>query len=385
MIFKRAVKILAIIFVFITIVTPLFSQRKFDIQGTGKQILDGEIIYLSYRNEGRYMLDSTFVKNNSFKFEGIIENIPIRASLYRNQNPTHNYDFIYDRLSLYLEEGIISVQSMDSLNNARISGTAVNNTFQLLQERLALLEKERLSIKDPDYFSEEERKDTELVNKNRSLLEANYYKQCDVQLAFAKEFSNSYVSLDLVNNIARNNKYNHLAEEVFNLLSDSLLQLPQAAVTKKSFLNKNKVRIGSIAPEFEMNDRFGRNIKLSNYRGKYLLLDFWASWCLPCRQEHPNLLALYDDFKGANFDILSVSIDSKKDKWLNAIIQDGLIWSQISDLKASNGEVYQKYGIGTIPCNFLLDPQGKVIAKDLKGQDLTDKIKEVVNMQANMY
>lgn len=235
MIFKRAVKILAIIFVFITIVTPLFSQRKFDIQGTGKQILDGEIIYLSYRNEGRYILDSTFVKNNSFKFEGIIENIPIRASLYRNQNPTHNYDFIYDRLSLYLEEGIISVQSMDSLNNARISGTAVNNTFQLLQERLALLEKERLSIKDPDYFSEEERKDTALVNKNRSLLEANYYKQCDVQLAFAKEFSNSYVSLDLVNNIARNNKYNHLAEEVFNLLSDSLLQLPKAAVTKEFF------------------------------------------------------------------------------------------------------------------------------------------------------
>ncbi|MEJ5144750.1 MULTISPECIES: TlpA disulfide reductase family protein [unclassified Sphingobacterium] len=385
MIFKRAVKILAIIFVFITIVTPLFSQRKFDIQGTGKQILDGEIIYLSYRNEGRYILDSTFVKNNSFKFEGIIENIPIRASLYRNQNPTHNYDFIYDRLSLYLEEGIISVQSMDSLNNARISGTAVNNTFQLLQERLALLEKERLSIKDPDYFSEEERKDTALVNKNRSLLEANYYKQFDVQLAFAKEFSNSYVSLDLVNNIARNNKYNHLAEEVFNLLSDSLLQLPKAAVTKESFLNKNKVRIGSIAPEFEMNDRFGRNIKLSNYRGKYLLLDFWASWCLPCRQEHPNLIAVYDDFKGANFDILSVSIDSKKDKWLNAIIEDGLIWSQISDLKASNGEVYQKYGIGTIPCNFLLDPQGKVIAKDLKGQDLTDKIKEVVNIQANMH
>lgn len=385
MIFKRAVKILAIIFVFITIVTPLFSQRKFDIQGTGKQILDGEIIYLSYRNEGRYILDSTFVKNNSFKFEGIIENIPIRASLYRNQNPTHNYDFIYDRLSLYLEEGIISVQSMDSLNNARISGTAVNNTFQLLQERLALLEKERLSIKDPDYFSEEERKDTALVNKNRSLLEANYYKQCDVQLAFAKEFSNSYVSLDLVNNIARNNKYNHLAEEVFNLLSDSLLQLPKAAVTKEFFLNKNKVRIGSIAPEFEMNDRFGRNIKLSNYRGKYLLLDFWASWCLSCRQEHPNLIAVYDDFKGANFDILSVSIDSKKDKWLNAIIEDGLIWSQISDLKASNGEVYQKYGIGTIPCNFLLDPHGKVIAKDLKGQDLTDKIKEVVNMQANMY
>lgn len=134
-----------------------------------------------------------------------------------------------------------------------------------------------------------------------------------------------------------------------------------------------------------MNDRFGRNIKLSNYRGKYLLLDFWASWCLPCRQEHPNLIAVYDDFKGANFDILSVSIDSKKDKWLNAIIEDGLIWSQISDLKASNGEVYQKYGIGTIPCNFLLDPHGKVIAKDLKGQDLTDKIKEVVNMQANMY
>jgi peroxiredoxin len=385
MIFKRAWKILPIIFVFIHIVTPLFSQGKFNIQGAGKQILGGDIIYLSYRNEGQYILDSTFVKNNSFRFEGTIGNTPLRASLYRNQNPTHNYDFFYDRLSLYLEQGIVSVQSMDSLNNARVSGTAVNNTFQLLQERLAPLEKERLSIKDPDYFTEEERRDSALVNKNRRLLEVNYYKICDVQLAFAKEFSNSYVSLDIVNNITRNNKYNHLAEIAFHLLSDSLQQLPEAEVAKESFLKKNKVCVGSIAPEFEMNDRSGRNIKLSNYRGKYLLLDFWASWCLPCRQEHPNLLALYDDFKRANFDILSVSIDSKKDKWLNAVVEDGLIWSQVSDLKANNSEVYINYGIGTIPCNFLIDPQGKVIAKDLKGQELIDKIKEVVNKQLNTH
>lgn len=377
MINARLKLFLLIIFIVSNVATLLFSQQKFQIEGSGKQIIDNDIIYLSYRIEGRYVLDSTIVKNNSFRFKGNINNTPIKANLYRNQNPTHNYDFIDDLTTLYLEKGVVKVISPDTLKNSVISGTAQNNTFQVLKARLAPLNKERQLIKDPDFFSDEERKDTLLVINNSKLIEANHYKSFDIQLTFAKEYTSSFVSLDIVNNIARDNNYIHQAQQVFHLLSPELQQLPEAEIAKQMFLKKNRVSVGALAPEFEMMDMHENKIKLSKYRGKYLLLDFWASWCLPCRQEHPNLLTVYSEYKDSNFDILSVSIDSKKDKWINAVVADGLLWSQVSDLKASNSEVHNQYGISTIPCNFLLDPQGKVIAKDLKGQALKDKMLEL--------
>jgi peroxiredoxin len=132
--------------------------------------------------------------------------------------------------------------------------------------------------------------------------------------------------------------------------------------------------IGQIAPEFSQADTSGNTIALSSLRGKYLLIDFWASWCGPCRQENPNIVKAYNTYKDKGFEILGVSLDQDKAAWLDAIYKDKLTWKQVSDLKYWNNAAAQLYGVRSIPANYLLDPQGKIIAKNLRGADLEAKL-----------
>ena len=140
----------------------------------------------------------------------------------------------------------------------------------------------------------------------------------------------------------------------------------------------SSVKVGQVAPDFTLPDPSGKMISLSSFRGKYILVDFWASWCGPCRQENPNVVKAYQQYKGKNFTILGVSLDKTKDQWQKAIQADGLAWNHVSDLKFWDSAVVPLYGINAIPTNFLLDPQGKVIATNLRGPALEAKLQEVL-------
>jgi peroxiredoxin len=137
--------------------------------------------------------------------------------------------------------------------------------------------------------------------------------------------------------------------------------------------------VGKTVPELIMQDLNGKDLSISSFRGKYLLIDFWASWCGPCRMENPNVVKAYNDFKGKNFTILGVSLDKDKDSWKKAISQDHLNWPQMSDLKYWNSQAVETFGFQGIPFNVLVDPSGKVIAQELRGEDLTTKLKQVLN------
>lgn len=134
--------------------------------------------------------------------------------------------------------------------------------------------------------------------------------------------------------------------------------------------DQQKPVVGNIAPDFTMNDTEGKPVSLSQYKGQYVLVDFWASWCGPCRGENPNVVAAYKKYKNKNFTVLGVSLDEDKDAWMNAIQKDGLTWRHISDLKGWQSAVVPVYGIEGIPYNVLLDPEGKILATELRDKDL---------------
>ena len=133
------------------------------------------------------------------------------------------------------------------------------------------------------------------------------------------------------------------------------------------------------APDFTLPDLKGENVKLSDYKGKYLLIDFWASWCGPCMREMPNVVKLYKECKGKNFEIVGVSLDQKRDAWLNAVEKNKMKWIQVSDLKSWATLPVKLCNVSAVPYTVLIDPQGKVIALDLRGEELINKVKEVLN------
>ncbi|MCX8080037.1 MAG: AhpC/TSA family protein [Bacteroidia bacterium] len=143
--------------------------------------------------------------------------------------------------------------------------------------------------------------------------------------------------------------------------------------------NMMKLQPGQIAPEIAMTDTAGKIFTLSNLRGKYVLIDFWASWCGPCRKEMPNVKKLYEKYKNKNFEILGVSLDKDKSSWIKAIKEDGLPWVHVSDLKFWECEAARDYNVQAIPYTVLLDKEGKIIAKELRGEELENKLAEIID------
>lgn len=218
-----------------------------------------------------------------------------------------------------------------------------------------------------------------IINKQNALQQ----QAKDINKKSITDNPNNYISLQTLVDAMNTEAYPDAAnlQVQFSGLSKNLRESKTGLAYQKRLDAMRSVDVGAIAPDFTQPDTSGVPVKLSSLKGKYVFLDFWASWCGPCRNENPNVLKAYNKFKGENFTVLSVSLDQtgKKADWLKAIHDDGLTWNQVSDLKFWSNDAAQLYSIRAIPQNFLIDPTGKIIARNIFGNDLQKKLTEIFN------
>ena len=338
--------------------------------------------YLIYQLGANREIDSAIITNGSFTFKGQIIN-PSAAVIVIDRNGVglNSLDTSADNLNLYVDKGEFEINSKDSIAKAVITGSKINDdNKKLLAQLKPLIEQAKKIKEEEDKASPAQQNTAEFHNAMQAKHKELQVEQKATLKIFILSNPDSYLSLLALYSVAGPSPDPSEVDPLYNSLSDRLKATETAKVLKKSLDGLRNTAIGVTAPDFTQNDVNGAPVKLSSFRGKYVLLDFWASWCGPCRQENPNVVKAYKKYKDKNFTILSVSLDKATGKadWLAAIQNDGLSWTQVSDLKFWNNEVASLYSITSIPANFLIDPNGKIIARDLRGDDLQNKLEEVL-------
>ena len=333
-------------------------------------------IYLS-RGTGAASPDSITLQNGQFVFKGTV-NSPTPVNLILSRSGSGMRNRTNELLAVYLEPGVINVNTPDSLIHAMISGSKVNDDNERLKLTLKATDNMRAALM-AEYGAKtaEEKKNEEGMNAFGKRYSANEEIQKQLLADFIKANPASYISLVSLKKVAGSVPDYAEVGPMFNALSEAVKNTENGKAYA-SFLDKLKATaIGAIAPDFTQNDPDGNPIKLSDLRGKFVLLDFWAAWCGPCRKENPNVVKAYAKYHEKGFEILGVSLDQKKEAWIKAIADDQLTWKHVSDLKYWNNEVGALYAVRAVPQNFLLDPTGKIIAKNLRGEALDAKLAEI--------
>jgi len=357
-----------------------FAQdTKYSIQGKMGEFNAPAKVYLEYRfPKGKPIYDSCNVVNGKFHFAGSIGAAPLNAYLLFNHKGTGTGNADGYRV-IYLEPGVINVTAADKIENATVEGPKTNREnekYQLVQKPVsdayaALEEKQKAA-------TEEQKASPEYIKKAKDEEKAIDQMSAAVDKKFIQENPGSIISLNALESLSYSADYVDIAP-LYEALTPAIKNTDAGKAWGERIAKLKAVALGATAPEFAEADTSGKIINLSSFRGQYVLIDFWASWCGPCRRENPNVVKAYNHYKGQKFTILGVSLDkpNAKEKWLAAIHKDGLTWNHVSDLKFWDSKAAGLYAVRGIPQNFLIDPNGKIIAKNLRGDDLEDKLADI--------
>jgi len=356
----------------------IFAQDKFTIKGELSPLKNNKLIYLVHVAENQEKLDSTVIKDGKFVFDIPLTQPSIAILLLDHSGSSLKEQGPKDIYRFFIEPGKAVLKTTDSISKAKITG------LEILKENEELVKATKLTenkLKDLNVefaaLPEDKRTDekTTLSFQERYL---NLLKERQTAITdFVKNNPKSYISLHSINAELVNDDMDvPQIQSLYDNLAPQLKENSLAAILKAKLEKAKITGLGVLATDFEEKTPEGIAVKLSSYKGQYVLLDFWASWCGPCRQENPNLVSAYEKYKDKNFTVLGVSIDSSPNAWKKAIKDDGLVWIQLLD---TTKQIAELYGIDAIPKNYLIDPNGKIIAKNLRGAALDAKLHEVLN------
>jgi peroxiredoxin len=347
------------------------------IQGSTNQ-KTGTIAKLFYKIGEKEHVDSTKVVNGKFVIRGHVAD-PVAA--YINVGKPDMNQFV----SLVLENKKITVAFSSEMNPV-VKGSPLSDQYEDYNKAYNVLrDKAGVIYQKLDGFFKAEGKEqtrTATLNPEHQKIIDDEFAQLNkegdsINAIYIKKYANSIVSAQIILDHYIGWSTSDVIKRNYDLLSDEVKGSIQGKAIGKHLEAEAKTAIGVIAADFTMNDVDGKPVTLSSLRGKYVLLDFWASWCAPCRKENPNVVIAYNDFHSKGFDIVQVSLDDKKDAWLAAIKKDGLTWTHLSDLKGWNNAAARLYNVKAVPTNILIDGTGKIIAKNLRGEELQAKLKEL--------
>lgn len=330
---------------------------------------DSAWILLKKRDEGKMItVDSVQVKEGKFAFTGKVEMPEVYYLKVKN---------VDGALPFFIENAALTMKVYaDSLAKSVVTGSVSQDAFVAYQKD-ELVYNQKMEELYGKYMDAKRAGDTAVQKK----VETAYDSVQQAQSTFTKEYilknGKSVVSAYL----AISNAYAYSLEELKGINKAMDPSIASSNYVKKLAERESillKVEPGQPAPDFTLNDTTGKPVSLSSFKGKVVLIDFWASWCGPCRAENPNVVAAFKKFNSKGFTVFGVSLDTDKEKWVKAIAKDGLVWPHVSDLIGWENAAAKQYGVMSIPANFLIDKEGKIIASGLRGEDLVKKLEEVL-------
>ena len=330
-------------------VKPAASTAEFNINGTVTGFNEGATVELLNGQTGATEL-STILKAGKFSFKGKMERPEFKIVLFNRQQPY---------ITVFLDNSNVTITGdKATIDKSKVIGSPSHTAFEQFNNSLEPYQ---------SVFAPDGEYDSAMLAKAMNLIHD-----------FVTTHKDSYITpLAVI-------RYNQIAddvvktEELYNILDPQLKVTAMGQYIAQQIAEGKINGTGTLLPDFSQADTSGVPVKLSSLRGNYVLVDFWASWCGPCRQENPNLVAAFNKYKSKKFTVLGVSLDKAKEAWIDAIHMDGLAWTHISDLQGWQNSVAQQFQIFNIPQNFLIDPDGKVIGKNLRGPALERKLARIL-------